>query len=206
MLILSLIMLFAGPVLLLVLPREGALARVIDRVIVVVLVLLVGLLLLPHALRSLGWPALVWLAIGYGLPGMLESLVHRAAHTMHLATLGLALAGLLLHEMLDGAGLAAGDYLSDGTLAVAIVLHRFGIGLMVWVVMQPVFGSRAAWLMLAGMALATLAGYGGSARLLPLAGTDVILAIQAAVTGTIVHSLVHRAHARPIAHAPGESG
>lgn len=201
-LILSLIMLFAGPVLFLALARDGAVARAVDRVIVAVLIVLVLALLLPDSFRSLGWPAFAWLLIGYGLPGMLETVARRAAETMHLATLFLALAGLMLHEMIDGAGLAAGDQMANGVLAIAIVLHRFGVGLMVWLIMQPVFGSRIAWLTLAAMALATVIGYWWSARLLPLAGTDVMLAVQAVVTGTIVHSLVHRAHLRRAAHPP----
>jgi hypothetical protein len=191
---LSLIMLFTGPVLFLALARRGSVTRAIDRIIVVVLVLLVLLLLVPHTVQSLGWSALLCLAIGYGLPGLLEALVRRSAQTLHLATLLLALAGLLLHALLDGAGLAGSEYRSGEVLAVAIILHRFGDGLMLWLIMQPVFGARSAWLMLGGMAVATVVGYAGSARVLPVADAELILVMQAVITGTIMHSLVHRGH------------
>lgn len=195
-------MLFAGPVLYLSVPREGGAARLVDRIVVAILVLLVMLLLVPHTVHELGLWALLYLTIGYGLPGLLEALVRRAAETMHLATLSLALAGLLLHALLDGAGLAGSAYSSGPVLALAITLHRFGVGLMLWLIMQPAFGARAAWAMLLGMALVTVAGYQWSATLLPYTDTRVIQVVQAIITGTIMHSLVHRGHVHRAGGAP----
>ena len=105
-----------------------------------------------------------------------------------------ALAGLLLHAMLDGAGLAGSELHDSGGLAVAIILHRFGVGLMLWMIIQPVFGSRVAWMSLVGMAAATVLGFEFSERLLPLAGDRVIVGMQAVIIGTIIHGLVHRGH------------
>ncbi len=187
-------MLFAGPVLFIALSRARRLAHFIDRFLVAGLVLLVLLLLVPHTVEALGWFAFVYLLLGYAFPGLLERAVRRAAETMHLATLVLALAGLLLHALLDGAGLAENGQVSGDVLGAAIILHRFGVGLMLWLIMQPAFGSWAAWLMLSCMALATVAGYYGSSLLLPLADERAILALQAVITGTIMHSLVHRGH------------
>ena len=79
-------------------------------------------------------------------------------------------------------------------LAAAIVLHRFGVGMMLWMIIQPVFGNRVAWLTLAGMAAATVLGFLFSESLLPLAGDVFILSLQAVIIGTIIHSLVHRGH------------
>jgi hypothetical protein len=73
---------------------------------VVALVGLVVLLLVPEIVASLGWTAPFLVLAGYLLPTLLEKLVARAAETLHLLTLYVALAGLLLHEGLDGAGLA----------------------------------------------------------------------------------------------------
>lgn len=194
MLILSLLMLFAGPALFIALSRAGLVARLIDRIIVVLLLALVMLLLVPHTVEAFGWLSIAYLAVGYALPGLLEHLVRRAAETMHLATLFLALVGLLLHAVLDGAGLAGGEADGGPVLGIAITLHRFGVGLMLWLIMQPVFGSRVAWGMLIAMAVATVGGYYGSPVLLPLADAEFILAVQAVITGTIMHSLVHRGH------------
>lgn len=204
-LLLSLITTFAGPVIFLWLSRGGKLASAIDRMIVVVLILLVVILLVPETMEALGLPAVLLVLAGYLLPSLLESLVRRAAETLHLASLGFALVGLLLHAVLDGAGLAGSQLISTDIhqgegLGLAIILHRFGVGLMLWLIVQPVFGDRVAWLTLAGMAAATVLGFEFSERLLPLAGEQAIAIIQAVIIGTIIHSLVHRGHAQAHHH------
>ena len=194
MLLLSLITLFAGPLILNWISKGGQIAHTIERVIVVVLILLVLVLLLPEIARSLGWVAVVLLAIGYLLPTMLEMTVRRAASTLHLVSLMLALLGLVLHVLLDGAGLAGSQLRDSGGLAAAIILHRFGVGLMIWLIMQPAFGQRAAWMMLFTMAAATIAGFEFSSHILPLAGAFAVSALQAVIIGTIIHGLVYRGH------------
>ena len=194
MLLISLMTLFAGPLLYIWVFKGGRVAQAIDRLIVVALILLVVFLLGPEIIRALGWPGVVLIGLGYMLPGLLEMAVRRAAETMHLATLVLALLGLLLHALLDGAGLAGSQLQPGAGLATAIVLHRFGDGLMIWLIMSPVFGQGAAWLMLLGLSAATIAGFEFSERLLPLVGVYAVSVIQAVISGTIIHTLAHRGH------------
>lgn len=194
MLLLSLITLFAGPLLLQWISASHPLARTLDRLMVAVLIALVVLLLVPDIVQPLGWLALALLLAGYLLPGVLERLVRRAAETLHLVSLYFALAGLLVHALLDGAGLAGSELRAEPGLAAAIILHRFGVGLMLWLIIEPVFGKRAAWLTLLAIAAATIVGFEFSERLLPLAGERAIAALQALIVGTIVHGLVHRGH------------
>jgi len=195
-LLLSLITLLAGPLLFQWVSSNHPLARTLDRVIVVVLVLLVVLLLIPDIVEPLGWAAAGYLVVGYLLPGLLERIIRRAAQTLHLLSLYAALLGLLLHAVLDGAGLAGSELRTSGGLAAAIILHRFGMGLMLWLIMQPVFGNRVAWATLFAMAAATIIGFEFSERLLPYAGDTMIAAVQGVIVGTIIHSLVHREHAQ----------
>ncbi len=194
MLLLSLITLFAGPLLFQWLSASHPIAQTLERVIVAVLIALVVLLLIPDIIEPLGLAAPGLILVGYLLPGMLEKLIKRAAETLHLLSLYLALAGLLLHAVLDGAGLAGSELRASSGLATAIILHRFGMGLMLWLIMQPVFGTRAAWLTLFAMAAATIVGFEFSERLLPLASETFIVAVQAVIIGTIIHSLVYRGH------------
>jgi hypothetical protein len=194
LLLLSLITLFAGPLMFQWLSRTHRVARTLDRVIVVALIGIVALLLVPEIVESLGWTAPLLVLAGYLLPSMLEKLVERAAETLHLLTLYVALAGLLLHESLDGAGLAVSALSENSGFAWAIVLHRFGMGLMLWLIVQPVFGNARAWLLLLAMAGATILGFEFSERLLPLAGDRFITATQGVIIGTVVHSLVFRGH------------
>jgi len=194
LLLLSLITLFAGPLLFQWVSSTHPLARTLDRLIVIVLVLLVVVLLIPDIIQPLGWYAPACLFIGYLLPGLLERGIRRAAETLHLLSLYVALIGLLLHALLDGAGLAGSELRASGGLAAAIILHRFGMGLMLWLIMQPVFGTRIAWATLFAMAAATIVGFEFSEWLLPYAGDTMISAVQGVIVGTIIHSLVHREH------------
>lgn len=194
MLLLSLITLFAGPLLFQWFSGTHSVARTMERLIVAVLIGLVTVLLIPDIVEPLGFAVILYLAVGYFLPSLLEVLIRRAAETLHLLSLYVALIGLLLHALLDGAGLAGGDRGAGAGLAAAIVLHRFGMGLMLWLIIQPVFGGRVAWLTLFAMAGATVLGFEFSERLLPLVGDQTVAAVQGVIIGTILHSLVHRGH------------
>jgi hypothetical protein len=174
--------------------QGGLIARAFERVIVGALVIVVAFLLVPETITGLGWLALVLIATGYLLPGILESGLKKSAHTFHLISMLLALSGLALHAMLDGAGLAGSEMQSSDKLALAIVLHRLGVGLVLWLIVQPAFGRRIAFWVLVFVAAATVLGFTLSETILPLAGQDSVLVIQALIIGAIVHSLVHRGH------------
>jgi hypothetical protein len=146
-----------------------------------------------------------FLIVGYLLPGLLERVIKQAAETLHLLSLYVALVGLILHAVLDGAGLAGSEMRDNSSLAVAIILHRFGMGLMLWLIMQPVFGNRVAWGILFAMAAATIVGFEFSERLLPYADVTVIAAVQGVIVGTIIHSLVHREHVHRDHHGESDS-
>lgn len=176
----------------------GLIARTFDRVIVAVLVVVVVFMLVPETLSGLGWTALLLMACGYLFPGLLETSLKKSAHTFHLASLVLALTGLALHAALDGAGLAASSAGNSGKLALAIVLHRLGTGLVLWMIVQPIFGRKIAYVLLLLVSLLTVAGYLLSESLLPLGGRQAVLVVEALVVGAIVHSLVHRGHVERI--------
>jgi hypothetical protein len=175
--------------------QGGIVARTFDRAIVIFLVVVVIFLLVPEAFEGLGWMSLGLIAAGYLLPGILEASVKKSAQTFHLISMLLALAGVALHALLDGAGLAGSHMQSSDGLALAIVLHRLGVGLVVWLIVQPAFGKRAAVAILFLIAAVTVAGFTLSEQLLPLAGQNSILIIQSVIIGTIIHSLIHRGHA-----------
>lgn len=194
MLILSILALFAGPLLYQWLRRGGWVARTMESLVVLALVLLVVLLLVPETLREAGPWSLVLMAAGYLVPGLLERAIRRAAHAFHVISLLLALFGLALHALIDGAGLAGSSAEAGHTLGLAIVLHRFGVGLVLWFMVQPVFGRRAALGVLLGVSAATVVGYFASEPLLAMEGAEGVHLLQALIVGTIIHSLVHRGH------------
>lgn len=194
MLSLSVIMLFAGPLLYQWLKRGGLIARTFDRAIMFVLVVVVAFMLVPEAISGLGWLAFLLMLIGYLAPGLLESGLRQAARAFHMLSLVFALLGLALHALMDGAGLAGSQAGASSNLGLAIVLHRFGVGLVLWLILKPAFGTRVAVAALLLISVVTVLGYFTSEMLLPLAGRNTVLVIQALIIGTIVHSLLHREH------------
>jgi len=79
-------------------------------------------------------------------------------------------------------------------LSLAIIIHRFGVGMMIWMMVQPLFGKRIAFAVLGFASIATVGGYLLSEKVLGLEGDFVMPVIQALIIGMIVHSLVHRSH------------
>ena len=194
MLILSIISLFVGPLLYLWLRKGGSVAKAFDSLIIAVLVILMAFLLIPESWAQLGYWSVALILSGYLVPGLLEQLIKKAAHTFHLVSLALALVGLALHAMLDGAALTDVHGIANSNLSLAIVLHRFGVGMMLWMMVQPAFGKRAAFAVLGFVALATVAGFLLSETVLGLEGDNTMSVIQALIIGMIVHSLIHRSH------------
>jgi len=193
-LLLSIVSLFIGPLLYQWLRHGGLIAKAFDSLIIALLILLMAFLLIPETWSELGYWSVALILSGYLVPGLLEQLIKKAAHTFHLVSLLLALAGLALHALLDGAALTIGQNDPASSLSLAIVLHRFGVGMMLWMMVQPVFGKRAAFAVLGFVSLATVGGYLLSELVLGMEGDYVFSVIQALIIGMIVHSLVHRSH------------
>lgn len=194
MLFLSIISLFIGPILYQWMRRGGFVAKAFDKLIIAILILLMALFLIPESWAALGYWSVALILAGYLAPGLLEQLIKKAAHTLHLVSMLFALAGLALHAMLDGAALNAGDGVMASNLSLAIVIHRFGVGMMIWMMVQPLFGRKAAFGLLGFVSLATVGGFMLSENLTGLEGGFAMSVIQALIIGMIVHSLVHRSH------------
>ncbi len=193
MLLLSIVSLFIGPLLYQWIRAGGFAAKAFDTLIIIVLILLMALFLIPESWEDLGYRSLVLILAGYLVPGLLEHMIKRAAHTLHLVSLVLALAGLALHAMLDGAALnGSGENASN--LSLAVVLHRLGVGMMIWMMVQPLFGRNVAFGVLAFASLATVGGFLLSEWLVGLEGQYAMSVIQALIIGMLVHSLIHRSH------------
>lgn len=201
MLLFSIVALFIGPLLYLWLRRGGLVAKAFDSIIVVALLILMAFVLIPESWQALGLTAVGLMLAGYLLPGLLENLIKQAAHTMHLISLLLALAGLALHAMLDGAALTIDNGAATQGLPMAIVMHRFGMGLMLWMMVQPVFGRRWAFAILGFVALATVVGYLLSESIVGMEDAYAMSIIEALIVGMIGHSLVHRSHGESHQHA-----
>lgn len=200
MLFLSIVSLFIGPLLYQWLGHGGFAAKVVDSLIIALLIVLMAFLLIPESWAALGYWSVALILVGYLTPGLLEHLIKKAAHTFHLVSLLLAMAGLAVHAMLDGAALTIDQNGAANSLSMAIILHRFGVGMMLWMMVQPVIGKIGGVAVLGFISLATIGGYLLSETVLGLEGDHAMSVIQALIIGMIVHSLVHRSHGKSHQH------
>lgn len=192
-LLLALAALFAGPLLAGLTRRRPSALFALDGLVLVAVGGLVLFEVLPAAVERGGWPALLLAAAGFALPALAERALSGTHQRTHRVALAAALAGLLLHEAMDGAALAmaAGDAHAH-SLLWAIVLHRLPLSLFLWLTIRPLFGGRFAWLALAGMAAATVVGFGAYETVAPAEQSLVVSLLLAAVAGALLHVLVHQ--------------
>ena len=222
LLVISLLALVVGPLLFRLADRAHWALLALDGFIMITVAGLVLMHVVPHAVEVAGPWALAMALVGFLGPGLIERHLHRAARSTHLATLILACIGLLVHEFFDGVALGLpaarhehGHNDEGSLLAMAVVLHRLPVAITVWWLLRPALGRAAAAATLAGLGLATVAGFVFAGRVEPLMEEAWTGFLQCLVAGSLLHVIVHRppplttsvapppAPAPPVAPAPG---
>ncbi|MFK7827374.1 MAG: hypothetical protein AB8G05_24735 [Oligoflexales bacterium] len=154
---------------------------------------LVVLHLLPESIRTAGWLTLVGAFAGLWLPPLLERLWSSKAHTVHLTSLLIAILGLTIHGMMDGAALSSPQFaISSQTnsliLKWAVILHRLPAALLLWSLFYPKKGGLFPTFLLAVLGIATIIGYSfGSQFLESLNDVTYYYHFQALVSGSLLH-------------------
>lgn len=189
--------LMSGPLFYVIARRRPAFLAFLDGFVLVSIAGLVLLEVLPGAYGDGGAWSLAFVALGALGPSLIERTLHEARREAHLATLALAVLGLLLHSVGDGVALAPGTgeaHHGHEALGIAVVVHSVPVGLVVWWVMAPVFGRGLPAITLALMCAATVAGYVFGAQLSAVLGTSAFAWFQALVAGSILHVVFGRPH------------
>ena len=178
---------------------------VLDGFVFVAIGGLITLSVVPESIESGGWLSAAFVVAGFAGPTLAENVFRGAAKRTHLAALILGVIGLALHALLDGVALgqgAPGTPIRSGSLAVAVVVHRFPVGLTIWWLLGPQFGARLAGLALAFVGVATGLGFFLGT---PLLAADVSVAglawFQAFMAGLLMHVVFNRPHLDAHAHA-----
>ncbi|MCA9540109.1 MAG: hypothetical protein KC620_14525 [Myxococcales bacterium] len=206
MVALSIIALVAGPLLARLLRPARALMAALDGFILTAIGGLVLFDVLPPALYAGGGYALVALAAGVGLPVLSERHLHRGAIT-HRGVLIVALLGLSVHALIDGAALVGGvgtahangyaNGYANGhahgheALAWSVVLHRVPVGLLLWWTLAPRGGGRVLAMALALIASATVVGFAAGDALLPSVPPVAMGVFVALAAGALLHVVLH---------------
>ena len=170
------------------------LTRAFDRCMYVIVPLLVLTQVLGHQIQDHGWePVGLLILLGVMALGILIPIgIEHVSHSIAPKTEGLSIIagflGLGLHALLEGSSLNA----DSPTALVPIVVHRVAVGLMIWWILHPRYGSFIAMFGIVGLLSATLAGF-LLADLLPhdFTGSDLF---QAFVAGSLLHVIFHERH------------
>lgn len=194
--------LICGPLLYAVARRGPAFIAFLDGFVLVSIAGLVLLEVVPGAYGEGGPWSLAFLLIGAIGPSVVEHTLQQARREAHLATLALAVLGLLLHSIGDGValspglapGLAPGAGHAHEALGIAVVVHSIPVGLVVWWVMAPVFGRGPPALTLLLMCAGTVVGFVFGPELSEVLGTSAFAWFQALVAGSILHVVFGRPH------------
>ncbi|MFT5431331.1 MAG: uncharacterized membrane protein YraQ (UPF0718 family) [Myxococcota bacterium] len=143
---------------------------------------------LPEAYQSAGFASLLFAAFGFAGPLFIERWLHAAADAAHRAALILALIGLVVHALVDGAVLASGGE----ALPLAVILHRLPVGLTLWLLLRGPYGTRVALAVIGVVAGGTLMGYGLGHHVLDRISPWWSGSFTGLVAGSLLHVVVHR--------------
>lgn len=191
-LILSVLVLLAAPLLAQVVNRVPALKGGIDGFVLLTVLGLVTLTLLPESLERVGGFGLLIALIGFILPWASEYLFHKTEEITHRIVMLVATLALVIHAASDGALLAvAKDSVHGSFLATGVLLHRVGVAIAVWWLLRPVLTTIGGISVLAAMGAMTIVAYlmvifAGEWYDVPLAGYW-----QAFAAGSLLHVVLH---------------
>lgn len=188
-LILSIAALLLGPVLYSASKPHTTARRILDGLILVTIGVIIATHVVPEALHYGGVQAAIVIALGLAFPMLLERLFRKATDTAHLFVVGLAGLGLLIHALIDGIALLPE---SGAPLAYAIVLHRLPVGMAIWCIVRPNFGTAITVTLFILVILATAAGYFIGASIVALAETQLMAMLQAFISGSLIHVVLFR--------------
>lgn len=184
----------SGPALYAVARPRPRVRRALGALVWIALSALLAVEVIPEALRAGGGWGFAWFAAGLAGPTALEQAVRRLRRQTHLAALAVALIGLGLHALADGAVLAAVRPETAG-LGAAVALHSLPIGLTIcWLVIPALGWGRAAAVLLA-VCGATLLGFIATPDLEAALGPMAWAWFQMLVAGLLLHALLGRPHA-----------
>ncbi|WP_025822047.1 hypothetical protein [Shewanella marina] len=194
----SCIALLIGPLFYRYFSSGSGLQKGLDGFIFVSLGGLVLIHILPELLEHGGLMAIVFVILGLWGPTLSERIFHRYSEITHNLTLILGVGGLMLHTITDGGAMVLAQHGGNSPLlALGVILHRLPVGLAIWWLLRPQIGLRWSIVVLASMMLLTSLGYFAGEHLLAQLSLDNTVYLQAFVTGSILHVVLHQPHGTP---------
>jgi hypothetical protein len=205
LLLASLAMLWAAPLLYKWTGRYVRAHRVAERILLVALALFLVLDIIPGSIATAGVWAVVLTAVGFVVPSVVERMWHGLAHKVHWIPLVVGTVGLALHAAIDGAALynPFDPSTEEHVFQMAVIFHRFFEGIFIWWALRPKYGWEVAAAVLGFSTSFTLVGFfAGGVYLQQLDSSEFAL-FQALVAGSLLHLAIDRHDANGHAHGHG---
>ncbi len=175
--------------------------RIVSGFILIVITATLFVEVLPETINVIGYMAISLALLGFVGPTFVEKLFAKSANKTHRLTILLGITGLVLHASIDGAALQNGHLSQQHeSLTLAIILHRLPVGLTIWWLLKPLIGERFALLTLLAMAVATGGGFALSMQLTEYHSSSAFAALQAFISGSLMHVILHKPHADGCMH------
>lgn len=181
-----------GPVLYHLLHERPSAVRVVDGLVYMLVPVLVAWQVFPNAWVEQSVLPVILLGIGFLLPAAVERASHAIEHHTDNVALIVGLSGLVLHASLEGAALGPDRGTVATPFALAVILHRIPVGLVIWWLIRPRFGWVAAAAGVGSIVLGTISGYGVGVELLGGTHGPGVRLYQAFVSGSLVHVVFHQ--------------
>lgn len=192
LLTLSIVVLLLGPLLFILIRRYELAFWGMDGFVLASVGGLMFLHILPPTFEAAGVGAVIALLAGMIIPMLSESVQGATARRTHVVFFWVAIAGLMAHAIMDGITLRAQTHAEVSfALALAVILHRLPVALLVWWLLRPKFGLKIASGSLGVIASMTLIGFAIEEQLHGVLDGSGFAMMQAFVAGSLLHVLTH---------------
>lgn len=140
--------------------------------------------LLPEAVQKSGGIAFIFILLGIFLPNILEKYIFQ--HTKFNSEL-ILLIGLLLHTGIESAALGNLRSSDSSHLGLAILLHRFPVGLLIFSYFKSSRGSGIAILLIGLITLTSILGFFSGSYLTSVVSEEYSIYLDIYVSATLLH-------------------
>ena len=163
--------------------------RAIDAVVLWILPVLVAVHVLPHAWAERHIAPLIAVLLGAGVLYVIEKISRSLARHADDLAIVLGVLSIAVHALLEGGALTPAT--ASAPFAIAVILHRVAVGLLIWWLLEPRHGVGLAMAGVGAILVATTIGFAAGTEILP-DGHGAIELYQAFVAGSLLHVVFHQ--------------
>lgn len=161
----------------------------IDTTVLWILPVLVVAQVLPHVWAEREIAPLGALLLGAGLLYFIEKISRALAKHADDLAIVLGVCSMALHALLEGGALTPAT--TSAPFALAVILHRVAVGLLIWWLLEPRHGVHVAMAGVGAILVATTIGFAAGTEILPDGHTAIEL-YQAFIAGSLLHVVLHQ--------------